>query len=114
MARKYLAEYASSGMETQALWTEDLTEQETVVLLAKLEDQIRKRKLEAPAILFLEMNKPISRLAGSAMIVFTPFLAPFVGLDNVHNYSRLLMDRENVEKLVCRLETEAPPEGHSE
>ncbi len=104
-------------METQALWTEDLTEQETEALLANLEKQIRKRRLESPAILFLEMNKPIARLAGNAMIVFTPFVAPFVGLDNVHNYSRLLMDRENVEKLICRLEaepkTETPMEGHS-
>jgi hypothetical protein len=93
-------------MATQALWTEDLTDQETEALLTKLEDQIRRRKLEAPAIMFLEMNKPLSRVAGNAMIVFTPFLAPFVGLDNVHNYSRLLMDRENVEKLICRLEAE--------
>ena len=74
--------------------------------MAKLEEQIRKRKLEAPAIMFLEMNKPLTRITANAMIVFTPFLAPFVGLDNVHNYSRLLMDRDNVERLICRLEAE--------
>lgn len=101
-------------METQAFWTDDLTEQETDDLLAKLEAEIRKRRLEAPAILFLEMNKPIARIAANAMIVFTPFLAPIVGMDNVHNYSRLLMDRDNVERLIVRLEAEprkeAPPE----
>ena len=100
------AKYASSGMATQALWTEDLTDQEAEALMAKLEEQIRKRKLEAPAIMFLEMNKPLTRITANAMIVFTPFLAPFVGLDNVHNYSRLLMDRDNVERLICRLEAE--------
>ncbi len=104
-------------METQERWTEDLTEQETEALLTNLEVQVRKRKLEVPAILFLEMNKPMTRIAGNAMIVFAPFLAPFVGVDNVHNYSRLLMDRENVEKLICRLEaepqTETPMEEQS-
>jgi hypothetical protein len=104
--RRFLAKYASSGMATQALWTEDLTDQEAEALMAKLEEQIRKRKLEAPAIMFLEMNKPLTRITANAMIVFTPFLAPFVGLDNVHNYSRLLMDRDNVERLICRLEAE--------
>jgi hypothetical protein len=97
-------------MATQALWTEDLTDQETEELLDKLAGMVRKRRLEAPAIMFLEMNKPLARIAGNAMIVFTPFLAPIVGLDNVHNYSRLLMDRENVEKLICRLEADPPKE----
>jgi hypothetical protein len=93
-------------METQALWSDDLTEQETEALLAKLEGQIRKRKLETPAILFLEMHMPLCRVLGNAMIVFTPFLAPFVGIDNVHSYSRLLMERKNVENLISRLEGE--------
>ena len=93
-------------MATQALWTEDLTEQEADALVAKLADQIRRRKLEVPAVLFFEMHKPVARLGANAMIVFAPFLAPFVGIDNVHNYSRLLMDRENVEKLIRRLEEE--------
>jgi hypothetical protein len=83
-----------------------LTEQETEALLAKLEAAVRKRRMETPAVLFLEMNKPLARIAGNAAIVFLPFLAPFVGTENVHNYSRLLMDRENVEKLICRLEAE--------
>ncbi len=96
-------------METQALWTEDLTDQQAEEMLTALEAKIRKHRMETPAILFLEMNKPLSRIAGNAMIVFTPFLAPFVGTENVHNYSRLLMDRENVEKLICRLEAEPAP-----
>ena len=98
-------------METQALWTEELTEQETEDLLAKLETLVRSRKLESPAILFLEMHKPISRLAGNALIVFAPFVAPFVGIDNVHNYSRMLMQSGNVEKLILRLEQDPEPDS---
>jgi hypothetical protein len=98
-------------METHALWTEDLTEQETNDLLDNLASQILKRKLEAPAIMFLEMNKPISRIAGNAAIVFMPFLAPIVGTQNVHNYSRLLMNSSNVESLIQRLEAGAVATG---
>jgi hypothetical protein len=98
-------------METQALWTEELTEQETNELLDNLASQILKRKLEAPAIMFLEMNKPISRIAGNASIVFMPFLAPIVGAQNVHNYGRLLMNSSNVESLIQRLEADAVAKG---
>jgi hypothetical protein len=70
--------------------------------------------MEAPAILFLEMNKPVTRLAGNALIVFTPFIAPFVGMDNVHNYSRLLMERENVERLILKLEEDRPADTPTE
>ncbi len=111
MRTRYGAKYASSGMETQPLWSEDLTEQETKDLLDNLAEQIRKRRLEAPAIMFLEMNKPISRIAGNAMIVFSPFLAPIVGTQNVHNYSRLLMNSSNVESLIQRLEADLAPEA---
>jgi hypothetical protein len=93
-------------METQALWTEDLGPQETEALLAKLAAEIRRRRLEAPAILLLETHAPFSRILGNAMIVFTPFLAPLIGIDNVHNASRLLMERSNVEDLIARLEAE--------
>ena len=93
-------------METQALWEDELTEQETEELVSHLAKQIRRRKLEAPAILFLESHKPISRLAGSALVVFSPFIAPFVGFQNVNNYSRLLMEPANVEKLILKLEEE--------
>lgn len=101
-------------METQALWTEELTEQETEDLLTKLETLVRSRKFEVPAILFLEMHKPISRLAGNALIVFAPFVAPFVGIDNVHNYSRMLMAPGNVEKLILRLEQDPEPDPPQE
>lgn len=101
-------------MENQALWTEELTEQETEDLLTKLEKLVRERKFEVPAILFLEMHKPVSRLAGNALIVFAPFVAPFVGIDNVHNYSRMLMQPGTVEKLILRLEQDPEPDQTKE
>ena len=111
--RLYQPKYANSGMETQALWDQELTEQETEELVSNLANQIRRRKLESPAFMFLEMHRPISRIAGNALVVFSPFVAPFVGFQNVQNYSRLLMEPQNVELLIQKLEVEPDSDTNS-
>ena len=92
-------------------WSQELTDSETQELIEKVAIEIEKRKMTAPAILFLEMHKPLSYIGSQAAIVCAPFIVPFVGFDFVNNYSRLLSKRENIEKLIVRLENpreEAP------
>jgi hypothetical protein len=86
------------------LWTTELTAEETDALISKLAIKIKQRKLEVPAILFLEMHKPLANIAGQAAVVFSPFLIAFVGFDKVNDYSRLLSKRENFERLIRLLE----------
>lgn len=86
------------------LWKEPLTEEERERLLDKAAQEILKRKLEMPAVLFLEMHKPLAYVSGQAAVAFSPFLIPFLGFDNVNNYSRLFSDRENIERLMKKLE----------
>ncbi len=86
------------------MWSTDLTEDETEALIQKATEEIRKRKLETPAILFFEMHKPLAFIGASASLVFAPFAVPFLGYDFVNNYSRLLADRANVERLIRKLE----------
>jgi hypothetical protein len=86
------------------LWKEPLTEEERDQLLEKAAHEILKRKMEMPAVLFMEMHKPLAYLSSHAALAFSPFLIPFVGFDNVNNYSRLFSDRQNVELLMKRLE----------
>lgn len=88
------------------LWSQELTEQETEALVSKAAEAIRKRRMETPAILFLEMHKPLSYLASQAAIVFSPFIVPFVGQDKLQEYSRLFSKRENVERLIKALEAD--------
>lgn len=85
-------------------WETDLTEEETSGLLDKVESEIVKRKLVVPAIIFLEMHKPISYIAANAAVGLSPFLVPFFGFEFMNNYSRLLAKRDNVERLIKRLE----------
>jgi hypothetical protein len=85
-------------------WKDDLDYQEEEELLDKAAAEIRKRKLEAPAILMLELHKPVAYVSGHAAIAFSPFLVPFLGYDNINNYSRLFSKRENIERLLQRLD----------
>lgn len=86
-------------------WDSELTEEETEALLNKAAMEINNRKLRTPAILALEMHKPLAAVGGSAAIVFAPFIVPILGFDFVNNYSRLLSKRENIERLVGMIET---------
>lgn len=60
--------------------------------------------METPAILMLEMHKPMANVAAHAAVTFSPFLVPFFGFDRVNDYSRLLSSRENIERLIQELE----------
>ncbi len=92
-------------MERIDRWQEDeLSDEERDAILERIAQGIVQRGMAAPAVLFLELNKPLSFVASQSLIVLTPFLAPFVGLENVHRYSRLLEKRENVELLIERIE----------
>lgn len=85
-------------------WAEELTEEQTEALLQKAADEIRRRKLETPAILFLEMHRPVSSLLIQSSIPFAPFLIPILGFEAVNDFSRLLAKRENVERLIRLIE----------
>ena len=58
------------------LWKEPLTEEERETLLDKAAHEIKKRKMETPAILALEMHKPLAFLGSQAVVAFSPFLVP--------------------------------------
>lgn len=87
---------------------EELTDQEAEALIEKAAEQIIKRKMEVPAVLMLEMHKPLAFVASQAAVVFAPYIIPFVGIDNAENYSRLFAKRENIERLIQRLEMRSP------
>ncbi|MBX7133509.1 MAG: hypothetical protein K1X67_12620 [Fimbriimonadaceae bacterium] len=88
-------------------WQTELTEEETQALIQKATDEVAKRRLQSPAVLFLEMNKPLSNIAANATVVFAPFLVPFFGFDAINDVSRLMTKRENIERLIQSIELSA-------
>ena len=87
------------------VWSEDITTEERDRALARIAEGIVRRGMVAPAILFLEMHKPLTFFASQSLIVLSPIVAPIVGLQNCVLASRLLEDRANVERLIVQIET---------
>jgi len=82
----------------------DLSSEERDRWIERTAEEVVRRRLEAPVALFLEMHRPLSFLGSQALIVLTPLLGVFVGVENVLKLSRVLEDPRNVERLVNRIE----------
>lgn len=90
-----------------ANWDAPLAPGERDGVLTALADAIRRRGLETPAILLLEMHRPLGLVASHAALLFAPMIAPVVGIDRLHRFAQILRDPEAVEALIERLG--APP-----
>jgi hypothetical protein len=88
----------------QDFWAEELTEEETEALIERAAASIERRGLKTPAILFFEMHKPLAFIGSQTTLAFSPFLVPFLGFDGVNDYTRLFSKRENIERLLERLD----------
>jgi hypothetical protein len=61
--------------------------------------------MAAPAIAFLEANKPLSFVASQAMLMLQPITDLFVARELATNLVTLLADRDRLGMLITRLET---------
>lgn len=83
---------------------EDIPESEQHALLEKAAAWIVKRRLTAPAIIFLETCKPLNFLGSQALIALSPFVqAAFKG-DEYHKFALILERDANVEILIELIE----------
>lgn len=87
------------------IWDKPLSDEDKTNLVQRLSQEIKKRHLETPAILFLEMHKPLANVVGHAAVAFSPFIMPFLGFKTVDEYSQFFSDRSNVEMLIQELES---------
>ena len=65
---------------------------------------IHKKKLEVPAVMFLELNKPLSLFYSSMFFISTPVLGAFLGPERMKKLYLLMEDRKNIEKLIVKIE----------
>ncbi len=79
-----------------------MTTAERDALIERLARRVEAAGLVAPAIAFLEANKPFSFLGSQALLFLQPLLSPF--LSGTGEYIAFLEDRGNVERLIRRLE----------
>jgi len=73
-------------------------------LLDRAAREVVRRRLEVPTILALELHRPLAFLSSQALVVFTPLLAPALGLETLQKLSHLLEERGNLDRLIDRIE----------
>ncbi len=81
-----------------------LAERDAEQLLEMAAQVVVKRGMEVPAILFLEMHKPLANLIGHAVWVTLPVWALFFGVATTNALGALLSDPERIERLIQRIE----------
>ncbi|HZP85165.1 MAG TPA: hypothetical protein VFB21_26315 [Chthonomonadaceae bacterium] len=85
-------------------WDAPLPDSARDAMIESLAQKVARRNLHLPAILFLEMHRPLTFFASQGLLLSSGFLAPLFGPQNVQRYAKLLESRENVERLLQRIE----------
>ena len=73
-------------------------------LLDAVAGRVVRMRLAVPAIFFLESTKPLSFLGSQLLIFLQPFVQAFLTIRNYERFSHLMEDRQNVERLIQRVE----------
>ncbi|MCC6933314.1 MAG: hypothetical protein IT292_08685 [Deltaproteobacteria bacterium] len=73
-------------------------------LIEGLARRIRELGLRLPALIFLEVHRPLSNLFYNTSIFFEPIAAPFFGLERYTNIKTVLAKRANIERLIALLD----------
>jgi hypothetical protein len=73
-------------------------------ILDRIAAEVVRRGMVTPAVFFLELNRPLSFLAGQTAHVLFPFLAPLLGIGFAREIAELLEDPSNVDRLLDRIE----------
>lgn len=76
-------------------------------LFDKLADFVVKRKMSAPAILFLESSKPLNFIGSQFLVVLGPLIKVFFNIAEYDRIVELMEKRDNVERLICSIEKRA-------
>lgn len=84
--------------------TSPLTEERRNEVIDSIAQKIVGRHLQTPAVLFLDMHKPLSFIASQSVLVAMPLLGMLFGAQSIADLSKFLAERENIEALIARIE----------
>ena len=80
-------------------------------LIESAAQRVARYRLQGPAVLFLEMHKPLAGIASQFVHFVSPFMAPFLGISRLEDLALLLSRRDYVDRLIDRLDaTPQPPQ----
>ncbi len=78
---------------------------EIINLLTPLARSIVTAQLEAPAVFFLELQKPVSGIFHTGLLLAEPIIGPLFGIERIKHFELLLSDRKNIECLISLIES---------
>ena len=82
-------------------------------MIDKIAGKIVSRRLSVPAVLFLEVLKPLSFFGAQTLNFFGPLIGSLMKKENrYYDFTEFLEKRENIERILQRveeLENELPP-----
>jgi hypothetical protein len=73
----------------------------------RLAHRIAELRAETPALLAIESARPLSLIAGQALVFFQPFLQALFPVPHLERFAQLIERRENVETLARMIEDAA-------
>ena len=80
-------------------------------LIEHLTKQISRWRLTMPAILLLQVTRPLSFIASQGLLLCQPLLSFVWDAPRVADYAELLADSASMDRLVARLEEEEQARG---
>ena len=99
-----------SYWDTLDTWDTPLPDAEREALIGQTVEAIARRGLQTPALLFLEMHKPLAFVASQGIIAFVPLFGPLIGLARMQAIGRLLAHPGGLDELINRIEASASGE----
>jgi len=75
-------------------------------LLSRIAGKVVEKEMTVPAIMLLEMVKPLSFLGSQALVFLNPIVSLVVSSGDYYRFVRLMEDRANIEKLEIAIEEE--------
>ena len=76
-------------------------------LLDRVARRVAELRMETPALLTLETARPVSVLAGQAMLFFEPVVQAVLALPDWRRFALLIERREALDVLADRIESHA-------
>jgi len=94
---------------------DEIPAEEQQALLQKVATFIVKRRLTAPAVLTLEMCKPLHLIGGQLMIALNPFVQVIFNTTDFQKFALIIEQDQNLEHLIQLIEqTSEKDEARSE
>ena len=93
-----------NGNPSLPLTLDEIPQDEQDALLTQLAKAIVSRRLTVPAILFLEICKPINFIGSQILIALNPFVQAIFSTANYQKFALIIEKDANVELLIQLIE----------